>query len=66
MSGESLFTLGDTIGSSLTPFSSILKVFLVARHFRVLTFYWVMKVYGDRFLYFDKCSQWKFTRERSG
>ncbi len=62
---ENLFTLGDTITSSLTPFSPIFKVFLATRHFRVLTFYWVMKVYGDVFFYFDKCNQWMFMRERS-
>jgi hypothetical protein len=62
---ENLFTLGDTIISSLTPFFPIFKVFLVARHFRVLTFYWVMKVYGDVFFYFDKCNQWMLMREKS-
>jgi hypothetical protein len=65
ISDKSLFTSKDTIRSFLTPFSPILRVFMVVRHFRVLTFYWVMGVYGDGSFCFAKSNQWMFMRKRS-
>jgi len=62
--GKSLSTSRDTIRSSLTPFSPILKVFLATGHFRVLAFYLVMGVFGDGSFCFVKRSQWMLMRER--
>ncbi len=62
--GKSLSTSGDTIRSSLTPFSPILNVFLATGHFRVLAFYWVMVVFGDGSFCFVKRSQWMLMKER--